>query len=43
VPHGGRGARGTVASATAVGHSGRGLVCFQKIAIFLTRMEVNFI
>jgi hypothetical protein len=35
VPYGGRGARGNVAPATAVGHGGRGLVCFQNFVIFL--------
>jgi hypothetical protein len=34
VPHGVRGACGTVVPATAVGHGGRGLVCFQNFLIF---------
>jgi hypothetical protein len=29
-----RGTRGNVEPATAVGHDGRGLICFQKILIF---------
>jgi hypothetical protein len=29
MPHGARGASGTVAPATAVGHGGRGPVCFE--------------
>jgi hypothetical protein len=39
VPHGGRGARGTVEPPTAVGHDGRGLVCFQIFVIFLFELE----
>jgi hypothetical protein len=35
VPHGVRYTRGTVASATAVGHGGRGPICFKKFVIFL--------
>jgi hypothetical protein len=34
MPHGVRGASNTVASATAVGHGGRGQVCFQKFYFF---------
>jgi hypothetical protein len=35
VPHGVRGARGTVTPSTAVGHDGRGSVCFQFFLFLL--------
>jgi hypothetical protein len=34
VPHGGSYTRGTIATATVVGHGSRAPVCFQKFVIF---------